>query len=162
IGADPNDEPLSDGISEEIATTLGKVEGLNVKGPRSAFAFKNNKAVSLAEIGRKLGVRYLIDGGVMRSGKQLRVNVQLILAADESTVWTEKYLSNDADVFAIQDTIARAVSDTLGVRLTGSERTNIARRPTANPEAHDLYQRGRFFFEKRDPMSLAKAQDYFE
>ena len=161
IGGDPNDVPLSDGISEEIATTLGKVKGLDVKGPRSAFSFKD-KSLSLAEIGRSLRVRYLIDGSVRRSGRQLRITVRLLQAANDSALWTEDYRPTDADIFAVQDTIARTVSDRLRVRFTGAERTSIARPPTDSPEAHWLYQQGRYFFEKRDSASLAKAQVYFE
>jgi serine/threonine-protein kinase len=161
IGGDPNNEPLSDGISEEIATTLGKLDGLHVKAPRSAFSFKGT-ALSLAQIGERLGVRYLIDGGVSKAGNQLRITVQLINAANDSTLWAEDYRRPDRDVFAVQDEIARAISEKLRVQLTAGARTTIAARSTGDPEAHALYLQGRYFFEKRDSVALARAQRYFE
>jgi serine/threonine-protein kinase len=162
LGNDPNNDAMSDGISEEIATTLGNVEGLSVKAPRAAFGFKG-KALSSGEIGRRLGVRYLIDGGVSRSGNRLRITVQLVLAANDSTLWAANYQRPDSDVFAVQGEIARAVSEKLRVQLTGVDRTTIAKRATTgSPEAHDLYLQGRYFFEKRDSASLAKARGYFE
>ena len=161
VGGDPNHEAFSDGLSEEVATTLGRAGGLSVRAPRSAFSFKG-RDIPLREIGRQLGVRYLLDGSVQRAGDRMRVRVALVRADNDSTVWADEFDRPQGEVFAIQDEIARAIAGELRVHLAASSGRTIARRSTESPEAHDRYLQGRFFFEKRDSASLRRAQDYFE
>jgi len=161
IGADPANEPFSDGMSEELITALARVEGLRVAARTSAFTFKG-RAVDARQIGSKLAVGYVLEGTVRRAGPRLRVSAQLINAATGYHVWSDEYDRDARDVFAVQDEIARAIVGALRVRLSDAASSSLAKRSTGSPEAHDLYLQGRYFFARRDSASLRKAQDYFE
>src|SRR2546429_5854722 len=161
IGADPANEPFSDGMSEELITALARVEGLRVAARTSAFTFKG-RAVDARQIGSKLAVGYVLEGTVRRAGPRLRVSAQLINAATGYHVWSDEYDRDARDVFAVQDEIARAIVGALRVRLSDAASSSLAERSTGSPEAHDLYLQGRYFFARRDSASLRKAQDYFE
>jgi eukaryotic-like serine/threonine-protein kinase len=161
IGRDSSSEALSDGISEEIASTIGRIPGLDVKAPRSSFSLKDRN-LSIREMGKALGVRYLVDGSVQSNARQLRVRVALLSASNDSTLWRNEYDRPLGDVFAVQDDIARAIASELRVQLAPSAAQGLSRVSTRNAEAHELYLRGRFFFQRRDSLSLRKAQDYFE
>src|SRR6266576_157455 len=161
IGADPNNEPFSDGMSEELMTALAKIAELRVAARTSAFSFKG-KEMDVREIGSKLNVSYVLEGSVRRAGPQLRVSAQLINAATGYHLWSDEYDRDAGDVFAVQDEIARAIVGALRVRLSGTTSGSLVKRATASQEAHDLYLQGRYFFAKRDSASLRKAQEYFE
>src|SRR5438445_259177 len=161
IGADPANEPFSDGMSEELITALAKVADLRVTARTSAFSFKG-KAVDIREIGSKLNVSYVLEGSVRRAGPQLRVSAQLINAATGYHLWSDEYDRDARDVFTVQDEIARAIVAALRVKLSGAANAALVKPSTGNPEAHDLYLQGRYFFAKRDSTSLRQAQDYFE
>ncbi|HEY0242039.1 MAG TPA: protein kinase [Gemmatimonadaceae bacterium] len=161
IGGDSSNAALSDGIAEEIATTIGRIPGLSVKAPRSSFSLRG-KNLTIAEIGRALDVGYLLDGSLQKNANRLRVRVALLAAANDSIVWTSEYDRPAGDVFAIQDEIAREVAGELSVQLAPANFAALSRRSTESPEAHELYLRGRFFFQRRDLVSLGKAREYFE
>src|SRR5438874_659619 len=161
IGSDPANEPFSDGMSEELITALARVADLRVTARTSAFSFKG-KAVDVREIGSKLNVSYVLEGSVRRAGPQLRVSAQLINAATGYHLWSDEYDRDARDVFTVQDEIARAIVGALRVKLSGAANAALVKPSTENPEAHDLYLQGRYFFAKRDSTSLRKAQDYFE
>ena len=161
IGADPNNEPFSDGMSEELMTALAKIAELRVAARTSAFSFKG-KEMDVREIGSKLNVSYVLEGSVRRAGPQLRVSAQLINAATGYHLWSDEYDRDARDVFAVQDEIARAIVAALRVHLSGPASAALAEHATVSPEAHDLYLQGRYFFAKRDSASLRKAQEYFE
>ena len=161
VGGTPDDEALAEGISEEIAATIGKLPGLSVKAPRSAFSFKG-KNVAVPEIGSALGVGYLVDGSFQRFENRMRVRIQLIAAANDSTVWSDEYDRPFGDVFAMQDEIARGIANQLQVYLGAANSGGLARRSTVNAEAHQLYLLGRHLFERRDSSSLRRAREYFE
>src|SRR5947199_6200735 len=161
IGADPNNEPFSDGMSEELITALAKVEGLRVTARTSAFSFKG-KEVDVREIGNKLNVGYVLEGSVRRAGPRLRVSAQLINATTGYHLWSDEYDRDAGDVFAVQDEITRAIVGALRLKLSGAANATLVKPSTENPEAHDLYLQGRYFFAKRDSTSLRKAADYFE
>jgi eukaryotic-like serine/threonine-protein kinase len=161
IGGDPNSEPFSDGMSEELTTALAKVEALRVAARTSAFSFKG-KNVDVREIGRQLHVGYVLEGAVRRAGPRLRVSAQLINAANGYHLWSDEYERDARDVFAVQDEIARAIVVALQVRLTDAASGSLVKHSTGSPEAHDLYLQGRYFYAKRDSVSLRKARDYFE
>ncbi|PYP56819.1 MAG: hypothetical protein DMD40_09705 [Gemmatimonadetes bacterium] len=162
IGGDPNNEPFSSGMSDELTTALGKVEGLRVAARSAAFSLKTSNA-SPQEIGRELHVLYVLDGGVRMGGKRRRVSAQLIDVAKGSELWSAEFDrdARDRDVFAVQDEITRAIVAALRVHLSGPASAALAKRSTGSPEAHDLYLQGRYFFARRDSASLAKARDYF-
>ncbi len=161
IGRDSTNEALSDGMSEEIAATIGKIPGLRVKAPRSSFSLKTSE-LSIPEIGSALNVQYLVDGSLQKDGNRLRVRVALLAATNDSTLWTTEYDRPLGDVFAMQDEIARAIASELSVKLAPATSARLSRRSTGSAEAHELYLRGRFFFQRRDSLSLRKAREYFQ
>src|SRR5947207_12206124 len=116
IGADPANEPFSDGMSEELMTALARIEGLRVTARTSAFRFKG-KAVDVREIGSKLNVGYVLEGRVRRGAPQLRVSAQLINTATGYRLWSDEYDRNARDVFTLQDEIARAIGGALRLKL---------------------------------------------
>jgi TolB-like protein/tRNA A-37 threonylcarbamoyl transferase component Bud32 len=160
VGGNQDDDALAEGISEEIASTIGRLPGLSVKAPRSAFSFKG-KNLPVREIGEALGARYLVDGSFQRIENRMRVRVQLVAAANDSIIWSSEFDRPFGDVFAMQDEIARGIASELRVYLGAASRGALARRSTVNPEAHALYLRGRHLFERRDSTSLRKAREYF-
>ena len=161
IGRDSSNQALSDGISEEIATTLGRVPGLSVKAPRSSFSLRDRN-LTIQEIGRTLGVRYLVDGSLQRHARRIRVRVALVAAANDSTLWTSEYDPPLGDVFSMQDEIARGIASELRVKLAPTTAGTLSKPSTGSGEAHESYLRGRFFFQRRDSVSLRKAREYFE
>jgi len=166
IGDDSGNEPFSDGMSDEITTALRRIEGLQVAARSSAFSFKGKDIVP-REIGRRLQVRYVLDGGVRVSGARRRVSVQLIDVADGNEVWSDDYDrdARDPDVFAVQDSIARAIVASLRVHLSAPARAALTSRTTENPAAHDLYLKGRFFWNQRGSegqAALQRAIGFFE
>jgi len=160
IGSDSSNEALSEGISEEIAGTIGRIPGLIVRAPRSSFSLKGTK-LTVPQIGSALRVNYLVDGTLQQDAGRLRVRVALLQAGNDSTLWTTEYDRPQGDVFAIQDEIARVIASALRVQLAPSG-VNVARRATESAPAHELYLRGRYFFQRRDSTSLRKAREYFE
>ncbi len=166
IGDDSANEPFSDGMSDEITTALGRVEGLRVAARSSVFSFKGRGIVP-REIGKRLQVRYVLDGGVRVSGNRRRVSVQLISVADGNELWSDDYDrdARDRDVFAVQDSIARAIVASLRIHLSGPASAALTSRSTENPEAHDLYLKGRYFWNQRGsggPGALSRAIGFFQ
>ncbi|HYL21414.1 MAG TPA: protein kinase [Gemmatimonadales bacterium] len=160
LSPDPSDEYFSNGMSEELTTALGKVEGLRVAAPTSAGAFRN-ATVPARQIGRTLGVATLLEGTVRRAGGRLRVGAHLINADSGFELWSDEYERDVRDVFAVQDEITRAIVGALRVKLAAAGAAPLGRHATASPEAHDLYLHGRFFYEKRNEDGLRKALVYF-
>src|SRR5205085_5392281 len=157
----PANEPFSDGMSEELMTALARIEGLRVTARTSAFRFKG-KAVDVREIGSKLNVGYVLEGSVRRAGPHLRVSAQLINTATGYHLWSDEYDRDARDVFTVQDEIARAIVGALRLKLSAAANVALVKPSTENPEAHDLYLQGRYFFARRaDSASLRKAQEYF-
>ena len=160
ISGDSTSDAVSEGISEEIATTIATVSGLNVKSPRSSFSL-DEKKLSIQEIGAALNVRYLVDGSVQHDGNRVRVHVSLLSAANDSTLWVHSYDRAFGDVFDMQDEIARGIASELRLRFDPVLAANVSTRSSSNAQAHELYLRGRFFFQRRDSASLRKAGEYF-
>ena len=150
MGGDSAEEPFSDGISDEITTALDRVTGLTVAARSTAFSFKGTGMVP-QEIGKRLRVRYVLDGGVRVSADRRRVSVQLIDVGTGSEIWSDNYDrdAHDRDVFAVQDSIARAIVSSLRMHLTALDRAGLASHGTASPEAHDAYLKGRFLWAQR-------------
>jgi len=140
ISGDKEQEYFSDGITEDIITDLSKVSGLFVVARNSTFTYKG-KAVEVRQIAEDLGVRYVLEGSVRRSGDRVRINVQLIDAVKGSHVWAERYDREPKDIFAIQDEIAGNVVAELAVTLKAHEQERIYRRHTNNLEAYETYLR---------------------
>jgi TolB-like protein/Tfp pilus assembly protein PilF len=152
---------FADGIQDEILTRLAKVADLKVISRTSTQRFKSAPS-DLRDIAKQLGVMNILEGSVQKSNDQVRVNVQLINALTDAHLWAEIYDRKLTDIFSVESDIAKTIADTLQAKLTGSEKTAISKKPTANPEAYELYLKGRFFWNKRTGADLLKAIDYFK
>ncbi len=139
---DPKQEYFSDGITEDIITDLSKVSGLFVIARNSSFKFKG-KSVDVRDVGRDLGVRYVLEGSVRKATDRIRISAQLIDAATGHHLWAERYDRDLKDVFALQDEIAGMIVKALEVKLTEDEQQRVARRYTDSLEAYDYFLRGR-------------------
>jgi TolB-like protein/Tfp pilus assembly protein PilF len=138
---------FADGMSEELLNALAKVRGLRVAGRTSSFAFRNAEK-DLREIGSELGVRYLVEGSLRKQGDRLRITAQLVDAGDNFHIWSETYDRTLDDVFAVQEELARAISDQLQVSL-GLEGGGVLVAPTADIQAYDLYLRAKALIRER-------------
>jgi eukaryotic-like serine/threonine-protein kinase len=139
----PEDEHFANGLAEEITSRLARVQGLGVISRTSASQYKETDK-SLKQIGRELGVDYVLEGSVRweGSGGAIRVTPQLIRVSDDSHLWSERYDAKLANVFEVQATIAEQVARSLDLTITGPERQALAARPTDNMEAYAYYLRG--------------------
>jgi TolB-like protein/Tfp pilus assembly protein PilF len=160
LSRDPDNAYFVEGIQDEILTRLAKIADLKVIARSSTQRFQNRG--DLPQIAQQLGVAHLLEGSVQKVNDQVRVNVQLIKAANEAHLWAEVYDRKLTDIFAVESEIAKTIADTLRAKLTGTEQQVIAARPTENTEAHQLYLKGRFFWNKRTGNDLKKSLDYFQ
>jgi TolB-like protein/Tfp pilus assembly protein PilF len=151
---------FADGIQEEILTRLAKIADLKVISRSSTQQFQS-KPANLSEIAKQLDVANVLEGSVQRSADQVRVNAQLIKAATGAHLWADTFDRKLTDIFTVESEIATRIAETLQAKLTGSEKTAIAKRPTANTEAYELYLKGRFSWNKRTGADLWTAIDYF-
>ncbi|HEY8595196.1 MAG TPA: adenylate/guanylate cyclase domain-containing protein [Devosiaceae bacterium] len=142
MSGDPEQEYFSDGITEDIITDLSKVAGLLVIARNSSFAYKG-KSPDIRTVGRELGVTSVLEGSIRRAGNRVRITGQLIDARTGTHLWAERYDRDLTDIFAVQDEVTSNIVEALKVTLTPVEEARIAETPTLNPEAHDLFLRGR-------------------
>src|SRR5436309_13647433 len=117
---------------------------------------------NLPEIARQLGVAHILEGSVQKSGDAVRVNVQLIKAANDSHLWAETYDRKLTDIFSVESEIAKGIAESLQAKLTSHEEHAIAAQPTENTEAHQLYLKGLYLWNRRTGENLKKALAYFE
>jgi adenylate cyclase len=141
LSRDPGQEYFSDGMTEDVITALSKVSGLFVIARNSVFTYKG-KAVKIREVGRDLGVRYVLEGGVQRAGSRVRVTAQLIDATTGYHIWAERYDREVSDIFALQDDVTQQIVRAMAVRLTEAEQGRLGRAPTGVLEAYELVLRG--------------------
>ena len=160
MSGDQEQEYFSDGITEDLITDLSKISGLFVVGRHSSFAYKGTSQ-RLDRIAAELGVRFLLEGSVRKSGNRLRITGQLIDGATAGHVWADRYDREITDIFAIQDEIAHAIIDQLKVHLVPSERSAIGQAPTASVEAYTCYLKGRQFFHNASKFFLGMARQMF-
>ncbi len=158
---DAENEYLSDGITDELIIALSKVEGLHVASRTSVFALKGLRE-DVRSLGSRLNVSAVLEGTVRRSGNRLRITVQLTGVSDGRTLWSERYDRELADVFAIQDEMARTIVTTLRATLLRDLGEAPAPRYTANPRAYHLYLRGRYWWNRRTQAAIAEGIKYFE
>lgn len=152
---------FADDIQDEILTKLASIADLKVISRTSTQRFKSAPN-DLRQIAQQLGVANILEGSVQKANDQVRVNVQLINALTDAHLWADTYDRKLTDIFAVETEIAKTGADVLQAKLTGSEQHVIAARPTANTEAHQLYLKGRFFWNKRTGSDLRKSIGYFE
>src|SRR5438477_2217705 len=163
LSADKSNAYFADGIQDEILTRLSKIADLKVISRTSTQRYKN-KSQRLSDIAKQLGVANLLEGSVQKTNDQVRVNVQLIRAANDSHLWAETFDRRLTDIFSVESDVAKAIADQLRAKLTGQEEEVIAARPTNNPQAYDAYLRGLAYTLKtgNSPANALGAQKYLK
>ena len=161
LSHDPDNAYFADGIQEEILTRLSKIADLKVISRTSTQRYKSAPD-NLLEIAKQLGVANILEGSVQKSADQVRVNVQLINAQNDSHLWAEKYDRKLTDIFGVESEIATKIADSLQATLTGAEQHAIAARPTENSEAHQAYLKGQYYWYKIPAPGFEKSRDYFQ
>lgn len=155
MSPDPDNEYFADGISEEILNVLADVGGLQVASRTSSFSFKGRE-VPLPKIAAQLGVANVLEGSVRKQGMKVRITAQLIDVATDRHLWSDTYDRNLDDIFKVQEDIAREITDALKVALAGGV---TVKAPTENPEAYELYLRGRELFYQRGDSLHSAVED---
>ncbi len=161
ISGDLEQEYFSDGITEDIITDLSKVSALFVIARNSVFTYKG-RAVRVQEVSRDLGVRYVVEGSVRKSGNRVRITAQLIDGMSGGHMWAERYDRDLTDIFALQDEITEKIVAALQVKLTEGEQEQVARRYTENLVAYDYFLRGRADQARATKETNAQAREMFE
>jgi serine/threonine protein kinase/Tfp pilus assembly protein PilF len=154
---------FAEGIQDEILTRLSKIADLKVISRTSTQHYKSAPE-NLAAIGKQLGVAHILEGSVQRSGDGVRVNVQLIKAANDSHLWADTFDRKLTDIFSVESEVAKSIAERLRAKLTGQEEQVIAAKPTDNPEAYDAYLRGLAYTLKAatTPANVLGAQKYLK
>lgn len=160
LSGDPGFEYFSDGITEDITTDLSKVSSLLVIARNSAFAYKA-QPLSLKSVADALGVRYVLEGSVRRSGDDIRINAKLIDAETGAHLWVERYDRHIQDIFAVQDDVTRNIVTALALTLTDEEKKRVARRYTHSIEAYDLFLRGQSLYARSNEEDNARARQLY-
>ena len=157
LSTDADSAYFSDGMTDEITTKLSKLQGLDVASHSSVAAVKGSDQ-SAADMGRKLGVRYLLEGNVRKSGNQVRINVHLIDSTTGFQVWADDFVGEPKDVFSLQEQTALKIAQALNLHLTPQEEKAVGQRYTQSPEAYDAFLIGRalLLFETPDKSELAR------
>ena len=158
---DPDTDYLCDGIPESIINSLSELPKLKVMSRNSVFHYKGKEA-DAQTVGKELKVQTLLTGRVRQRGDSLTIGVELINAQDNSQLWGQQYSRKLADVFAVQEEIAKEVSDKLRLKLTGTEKEQLAKRPTENLKAFQYYMQGRAAAQRRTNADLLASVSYYE
>src|SRR5712675_3045260 len=160
---DKSNAYFTDGVQDEILTRLSKIGDLKVISRTSTVRYKNTSQ-KLPEIAKQLGVANLLEGSVQKTNDQVRVNVQLIRAANDSQLWAETFDRKLTDIFSVESDVAKAIAEQLRAKLTGQEEQVIASKPTDNPDAYDAYLRGLAYTLKpgTNPANSLGAQKYLK
>ena len=161
LSHDPENAYFSEGIQDEILTHLAKIGDFKVISRTSTEKYKSAPD-NLREIAKQLGVANILEGSVQKASDQVRVNVQLINALNDAHLWADTYDRKLTDIFAVESEIAKSVVEKLQAKLNGRAEQELASRPTENPEAHELYLKGRYFWNKRGTENLRKSIAFFQ
>ncbi|MBI3798575.1 MAG: tetratricopeptide repeat protein, partial [Deltaproteobacteria bacterium] len=161
ISNDPEQEYFSDGLTEDLTTDLSKISSLFVIARNSAFTYKG-KAANVEEVGRELGVRYVLEGSIRRVNDKVRITAQLVDASTGYHLWSERYDRDLKDIFALQDEIRQKIVTALKVNLTKEEQARLKRAPTGNLEAYDYYLRGVAYYWRFTQETNVQARQMFE
>lgn len=165
LSKEAQDEYFADGMTEALITELAGIRSLRVISRQSAMRYRSSSK-SLPEIAKELGVDAVVEGSVVRSGDRVRVSAQLVRAPLEEHLWADSYERDLGNVLALQAEVAAAVAAEVRATLTAPERARLARTRSVDPEAYDLYLRGRYFFNRRwqdDPLrSISRSVEYLE
>jgi adenylate cyclase len=160
MSGDPEQEFVSDGIAEDVITALSRYPSLFVIARNSSFTYKG-RAVDVRQVGRELGVRYVLEGSVRKAGNRIRVTAQLIEAATSNHVWAERYDRDLADVFAVQDELTEALTTALAPAIADAELRRAMRKPPGSLDAWAAYQRGLWHLGKATADDDETAEKFF-
>ena len=158
MSGDPEQEYFADGIAEDIITELSRFKSLFVIARNSSFTYKG-RPVDVKQVGRELGVRYVLEGSVRRSGPRVRVSAQLIDAFSGEHIWSERYDQTAGDIFAVQDELTRKIVAVLPGRVESAEQAHAGRRTSQSLEAHDLLLRAKFLHHFVSPDANLEAEE---
>jgi adenylate cyclase len=161
MSSDPEQEYFSDGMTEDLITELSRLSGLFVIARDSVYTFKG-RAVKTDEVGRELGVRYVIEGSVRKANNRIRISAQLIDAKTGYHMWAQYYDRDLQDVFAVQEEISRRITSALAAKLTKEEEKHMGRPYTSSEVAWEYFMRGAELYRRFTPMDNAHARDLFE
>jgi TolB-like protein/Tfp pilus assembly protein PilF len=160
MSGDPEQEYFADGMVEEIITALSPSKALLVVARNSSFTYKG-KAVDIKQVGRELGVRYVLEGSVRKAGSRLRITGQLIDATTGAHLWADKFEGGLEDIFDLQDNVAISVVGAIWPRLMDAEAELVKRKPPESWASYDFYLRGVSLFRQRTPDTMEQALDLF-
>jgi adenylate cyclase len=163
LSGDPSKEYFSDGMSEELLNLLARIPGLKVAARTSSFAYKGRE-VDVREIGKQLGVDTVLEGSVREAGDRVRITAQLVDTETGFHLWSETYDRKLADIFQVQDDIAKAIVDRMRIDLAPGDRQVAERQqvPTQNVEAYELYLQGRAIWKRRGEDNLKRAIEFYQ
>jgi adenylate cyclase len=161
MSSEPEQEFFSDGIAEDIITALSRYPSLFVIARNSCFIYKG-RAVDVKQVGRELGVRYVLEGGLRKAGSRIRITAQLVEAETGKHVWAERYDRDLADIFAVQDEITEAVTIAIAPAIAAAEQQRAMRKPPESLDAWAAYQRGLWHFDKVNAEDNALAHKLFQ
>jgi eukaryotic-like serine/threonine-protein kinase len=160
VGGDANLEYLSDGITESLTNSLTHVPQLKVKSRHSVFRFKG-KDIDMQKVGHALGVSALVSGRVMPHGDNVEVSAEITDVRDNTEIWGQHYSGNSTEIISLQQRIAGDIAEKLRSKLSTSERQQVTKQGTHDPEADELYLKGRYYWNKRTAPDLETAISYF-
>jgi len=162
LSGDPQQEYLSSGLTEELITQLGSLEPgrLGVIARTSAMQY-NDSHKDVRQISRELGVDYVLEGSVRREGERVRITAQLIQVKDQTHLWAKEYDRGLKDILGLESEVAGEVAREIRLRLTPAETARLAATHPVDPEAYEMYLKGRYFWNKRNEAAYVKAIDYF-
>ncbi len=161
VGADPNTEYLSDGITENLINNLSQLPKLRVV-PRTLVLSYKGKEMDPRKVGRDLNVRAILTGRVVQRGDSLNIQTELVDVGEVAQLWGQQYNRKFTEILAVQEEIAKRVSEKLHLRTTSEEQQRLAKRSTENAEAYQLYLKGRYYWNRRTADLLKKANEYFQ
>src|SRR5438067_324971 len=161
MSGDPEQEFVSDGIAEDVISALSRYPSLFVIARNSSFTYRG-RAVDVKQVGRELGVRYVLEGSVRKAGNRIRVTAQLIEAGTSNHVWAERYDRDLADIFAMQDELTEALTTALAPAIADAELRRAMRKPPESLDAWAAYQRGLWHLSKATPDDDATAEKFFK
>jgi TolB-like protein/Flp pilus assembly protein TadD len=161
MSGDPEQEFVSDGVAEDVITALSHYPSLFVIARNSSFTYKG-RAVDVKQVGRELGVHYVLEGSVRKAGNRIRVTAQLIEAATSNHVWAERYDRDLADIFAVQDELTEALTTALAPAIADAELRRAMRKPPGSLDAWAAYQRGLWHLSKATADDDATAETFFK
>jgi adenylate cyclase len=161
MSPDPDQEFFADGIAEDVITALSRFQSLFVIARNSCFTYKG-RAVDVKEVGRELGVRYVLEGSLRKSGNRIRVTAQLVEAETGKHIWAERYDRDLSDIFAVQDEITEAVTIAIAPAIAEAEQHRAMRKPPESLDAWAAYQRGLWHLSKANADDNTAAEKFFQ